>query len=81
MFASTFFCWKRFCCVSQSDVCFGISSETEKMPQRKRKGSVDQEDDPSPTSTPATKRRKKSTLNYDPVNVTSVCSRKVEFSE
>ena len=37
------------------------------MPPKRRKASVDRDDDPSPTSIPATKRRKKSALNYDPV--------------
>ena len=37
------------------------------MPPKRRKASVDRDDDPSPSGTPATKRRKKSALNYDPV--------------
>ena len=38
------------------------------MPPKRRKASIDQDEDPSPSSTPAIKRRKKAALNYDPVN-------------
>ena len=43
------------------------------MPQKRRKASIDGDDDPSPTGTPAGKRRKKSQLNYDPVSAVVVC--------